>query len=223
MSSSDSKEQEKSETVLPIKKKRQFTWTEKRTAQFEKMKKMNVERKKEKKEKGKGEKEKPKLESEEEKKEVEEGEEVEDKQSKRIMKRVMDTHFLARKDRHTVGTTSEPSSESSESENESSESEEESDSSEEIKSSKRKKGKKRSYSATPKRFNLQKQIESLRAKNKQLQSLFVTTKIKKSRKKYESEGSEDEYQEEEEEYERPSKRSVDKVPIERPTAPYFFC
>ena len=112
----------------------------------------------------------------------------------------------------------------SESENESSESEEESDSSEEIKSSKRKKGKKRVYSTAPKQSKLQKQIESLRAKNKQLQSLFVTTKIKKARKKYESEGSEDEYQEEEEEeYERPSKRSVDKVPIERPTTPYFFC
>lgn len=218
MSSTDSKEQGKSETVLPIKKKRQFTWTEKRTAQFEKMKKMNAERKKEKKEK-EG-KEKPKLESEEEKKE-EEGEEVEDKQSKRIMKRVMDKHFLARKDRHTVGTTSEPSSESENDSSELSESEEDSDSSEEIRLSKRKKGKKRSYSE-PKQSKLQKQIESLRAKNKQLQSLFVTTKIKKPRKKYESEGSDEDYQEEEE-YERPSKRSVDKVPIERPAAPYFFC
>ena len=40
------------------------------------------------------------------------GLEKEEKQSKNIVKKIMEPHYLSRKDRHTIGTTSEPSSES---------------------------------------------------------------------------------------------------------------
>jgi Pin2-interacting protein X1 len=171
------------------KRKRKFTWTEKRKAQFEKMLSSNREKSKKKKEESKEEEkkekkkghEKEKQEEEEEKEEVDSKEdqdihEKEEKQSERIMKRVMDPHFLARKDRHLVGTTSEPESSSEES----SQSEDESDSSDsEPKIKKRKKSLK-----VIQDLKLKRQVDKLRAKNKQLQQLFLSKAHKKNTSNY---------------------------------------
>ena len=68
---------------------------------------------------------------------------------------------------------------------------------------------------------MKKQLEKLRAKNKQLQKLFVETKLKRSRKKY---GSEEESDgEQDPEYEQvPQSTPYPPPPAPRAT-PYFFC
>ena len=105
--------------------------------------------------------------------------EKEEKQSKNIVKRIMDPHYLSRKDRHLMGTSSEPSSSSDDSsENDtSSSSDSDSDSSIEKKKKIIKKPK-----VTKKDWKLERRIVKLRAKNKQLQTLFHNKPIKKHKK-----------------------------------------
>ena len=185
-----------SETVSEkkIKKTRKFTWTEKRKAQFEKMMNANREKSKSKKSRKDEPKESEKEEVEEKEitqKEVEELEknkkelEKEEKQSNNIVKRIMDPHYLSRKDRHMIGTKAESTSSSEDSsENESSStSDSDTDSSIEIKKKIIKKPK-----STKKDWKLVRKVEKLRAKNKQLQNLFHN-KSNKKHKKYPAEQS----------------------------------
>lgn len=165
------------------KKTRKFTWTEKRKAQFEKMMSTNREKSKSKKSKKEDSKadEKEIEEKEITQKEVEELEnkkelEKEEKQSKNIVKRIMDSHYLSRKDRHMIGTTSEQSSDSDNSSDDS-----DSTSGSESSVEKKKKLLKKPKSVK-KDWKLERRIEKLRLKNKQLQDLVLKTPKKKHKK-----------------------------------------
>jgi hypothetical protein len=150
---------------------------------------VNREKSKEKKQKGKHEKKEPMNEEKVKEGEIshdvetmenQKGVEKEEKQSKNIVKRIMDPHFLSRKDRHTVGVTSDHSSESEEQGSSESESDSssDSDSSVEVKKKPVKKPK-----TEKKDWKVQRQLERMKAKNKLLQNLFLS-KSKIKYKKY---------------------------------------
>ena len=203
------KEESKSETVSTEKKKRQFQWTEKRKKQFEDM----VNKKK----KGGRKEKEEQINNESESDQINEQEEKQDIKSKNIMKRSLDPHFLSRKEREKTKEYSSESEEEEEEEEEESGSENDSESSEEV-VVKTKKSKKRPV--VPKKdWKLQRQLEKLRVKNKQLQSLFVETKLKRPRKKYDPESSEEEL---EQDYEDVRNIQYPQPPTARST-PYFFC
>jgi len=193
--------EKKSETVSEPKPKktRKFTWTPKRKAQFEKMMSANREKLKEKKSK-KHEEVKPNEKEVEEKEitqeSVEELEnqktaEKEEKQSKNIVKRIMDPHFLSRKDRHLAGTTPESTSESS-----SDSSDNESDSSESESSIEKKKKPLKKPKTVKKNWKVERKLEKLRMKNKQLQYLVLSKKKKNQKKHFVDPLSSDESEEE---------------------------
>lgn len=196
-----------SETVSEPKPKktRKFTWTDKRKAQFEKMISKNREKSKDKKT---SKSETPTEEKEKDESESQKITEKEEKQSTNIVKRIMDPHYLSRKDRHTLGTTSEASSESESSSesDDNSEDSSDSDSSVEVK----KKIKKPKLVKID--WKVKRKLEKLRAKNKQLQDLFLN----KSKKKYKY--SPDNLSEEEDN--EPSNYS--KAPV-NPPPPIYFC
>jgi hypothetical protein len=185
-----------SETVSEVKPKktRKFTWTDKRKAQFEKMLSANREKSKSKKRDDKHEKKDSGKEKEITQEEIEDSEnqkgiEKEEKQSKNIVKRIMDPHFLSRKDRHNAGTISDLSSESEEQGSSESESESSSDSesSVEVKKKPVKKPK-----IEKKDWKVQRQLQKMKAKNKLLQNLFLTkSKIKYKKYSPENQLSED--------------------------------
>jgi hypothetical protein len=180
------------------KKTRKFTWTDKRKAQFEKM--LSNKKSEKRSETCDKSKEEPKVEV------VEDPESLkqikEEKQSENIVKRMMDPHFLARKHRHMVGTTSDVSS--SESESDDSSDSEESTQSEYIP--------KKKPPPTKKDWKLKRKIVKLRTKNKQLQDLFLS----KSKKRYKSKNIFDSEESEEE-----SNYSSVPVPVKPPPSLYF--
>ena len=192
METPENSDSKPSETVSgkKIKKTRKFTWTDKRKAQFEKMMNANREKSKSKKSR-KDETKEPEKETEEKEitqKEVEELEknkkelEKEEKQSNNIVKRIMDPHYLSRKDRHMIGTTADQSSDSENSSENESSSSSGSDSDTDSSIEKKKKIVKKPK-VTKKDWKLVRKVEKLRAKNKQLQSLFHS-KVNKKHKKY---------------------------------------
>ena len=167
-----------SETVLEPKQKktRKFNWTEKRKAQFEKMMAANKAKKSKKETTSHSDKDSDKKEEVDLEPENRDITEKEEKQSKSIVKRIMDPHFLSRTDRHTLGTTSDPSSESEEGSSSDSEETSDSESSVEIKKKVLKKPK-----TVKVDWKLEKKISKLRAKNKQLQELFLHKSNKKQK------------------------------------------
>ena len=204
-----------SETVSDIvsdkkpKQTRKFTWTDKRKAQFEKMRASNREKSKDKNRKSGKSKESK---EEEEELEDQKGLEKEEQQSKNIVKRIMDPHYLSRKDRHTIGTTSDCSSEDSDnsSESDSDKSSSSSDSSVEIK---KKVIKKPKITKTDWKLTYEK-LKKLKAKNKQLQELFLHKSNRKN--KYSTDNQSEDSEKEENHY------SNTPVPIKSST-PIYFC
>ena len=204
-----------SETVSDIvsdKKPKQtskFTWTDKRKAQFEKMRASNREKSKDKNRKSEKSKESK---EEEEELEDQKGLEKEEQQSKNIVKRIMDPHYLSRKDRHTICTTSDCSSEDSNSSESDSDQSSSSESSVEIK---KKVTKKPKITKTDwKLIRKNEKLKKLKAKNKQLQELFLHKSNRKN--KYSTDNQSEDSEKEENHY------SKTPVPI-KSSAPIYFC
>lgn len=162
------------------KKTRKFTWTDSRKAQFEKMLSANKSKRKSKHSENS---EKSKDESKvEDVIDPESLKSKEEKQSENIVKRIMEPHFLARKDRHMIGTTSDNSSES-ESEDDTSDSDESAQSEYVVK---------KKPPAVKKDWKLKRKVDKLRSKNKQLQDLFINKSKKRYKSKYISDSEESE-------------------------------
>ena len=120
----------------------------------------------------------------------------------------MDPHYLSRKDRHTIGTTPENSSSSSDdsSDSESSSSSSDSESSVEIrKVIKKPKGVKKDW-------KVQRKLDKLRVKNKQLQDLFLNKSKKNKHNKYSDNLSEDS-----------DASGYLKTPVVNTSQPLYFC
>ena len=205
-----------SETVSDIvsdkkpKQTRKFTWTDKRKAQFEKMRASNREKSKDKNRKSGKSKESK---EEEEELEDQKGLEKEEQQSKNIVKRIMDPHYLSRKDRHTIGTTSDCSSEDSDNSSESDS--DQSSSSESSVEIKKKVIKKPKITKTDwKLIRKNEKLKKLKVKNKQLQELFLHKSNRKN--KYSTDNQSEDSEKEENHY------SNTPVPVKSST-PIYFC
>lgn len=152
----------------PAKKKRQFTWTEKRKAQFEKLSAANRAKREKK--------------AETQKETVaEDKEEMENVHAQNILKRIMDPHYLSKSTRHAESKEDESSSSESES---SSSAEDEPDLKKEavlapVIEQKPKSPEKVEISKSSKLLG---KYKILKAKNKQLENLIINTKLKKSKK-----------------------------------------
>lgn len=162
-----------------IKKKRQFTWTEKRKAQFAKLAASNLARRKSK-------KEEPQKETV-----AEDTEDMENVHAQNILKRIMDPHYLSKTDRH------QEKEKESEKDKIVSSSDEDSSSSDEEEPEPKKVVK--VVPEVPVKDSVQERVEILKstklmgkykilkAKNKQLKNLIIDTKLKKKGNKAPSE------------------------------------
>jgi len=160
----------------PVKKKRQFTWTEKRKAQFEKLVASNKTRK---------------LNQQKETVAEVKEEDIENVHLQNILKRIIDPHYLSKSDRGNQEKEKEKEKENSK-EISSSESDESSSSDEDADAKKEvpvaavvvEKAKE----VVPERVEILKsskllgKYRILNAKNKQLEKLIINTKLKKSKK-----------------------------------------
>jgi hypothetical protein len=156
----------------PVKKKRQFTWTEKRKAQFEKLVASNKTRK---------------LKQQKETVAEVKEEDIENVHAQNILKRIMDPHYLSKSDRSNQEKEKENGKEISSSESdESSSSDEEVDVKKEVPVAAAVVDKVKEV--VPERVEILKsskllgKYRILKAKNKQLEKLIINTKLKKSKK-----------------------------------------
>lgn len=155
-----------------VKKKRQFTWTEKRKAQFEKLVASNKTRK---------------LNQQKETVAEVKEEDIENVHAQNILKRIMDPHYLSKSDRGNQEKEKENSKEISSSESDgSSSSDEEADVKKEVPVAAAVVEK--AKEVVPERVKFLKsskllgKYRILKAKNKQLEKLIINTKLKKSKK-----------------------------------------
>jgi len=196
------------------KKTRKFTWTDKRKAQFEKMLSSN-KRKSKKSEGSEKTTEESKTEAVEDPAVLKETKE--EKQSQNIVKRIMDPHYLARKDRHMIGTTSDRDSESESEDGSSDDDSEESDNTDFIETVKKIEKK---PVMVKKDWKLKRKVDKLRTKNKQLQDLFLN-KLNKSKKrnktKFISDSEEDSVEDHEQEQPNYSSSQI------KPPPSLYFC
>jgi len=158
----------------PVKKKRQFTWTEKRKALFEKLVASNKTRK---------------LNQQKETVAEVKEEDIENVHAQNILKRIMDPHYLSKSDRGNQEKEKEKenSKEISSSESDgSSSSDEEADVKKEVPVAAAVVEK--AKEVVPERVEILKsskllgKYRILKAKNKQLEKLIINTKLKKSKK-----------------------------------------
>jgi len=161
----------------PIKKKRQFTWTEKRKAQFAKLAEINKARR---------ESKRQLTETHQKETVAEDNDEVENRHAQKILKRIMDPHYLSKSVRTEPEEKEKVPKETIHSESESSSSEEEVDSEPEMKPQIPVKNVPVKDEA-PEREEILKsrkllgKYEILKAKNKQLEKLIIASKLKKAK------------------------------------------